>query len=132
MMLKGISYLTIALFFLISFSHAFSASVAETPVILEVLTNPPVTNNWVTLKPKQTLSVNVGAVNVRRVNFYFVPGGTGTWSARKLIGFDEEGKDGWSLQWISPSKSIHGHIVIEAIGSDDRTAKAIINVSSNL
>jgi hypothetical protein len=106
------------------------------PKIVSVKTQPPSTNGyWVNLEKegKGELIIQVEAVNTKKVRFWLMPKGTGTWSLRKLIGEDNEQEDGWGIVWsYDGNKTFHHNIVVEAIDTEGNVTRESINVSNSL
>lgn len=75
------------------------------------------------------MTINVNAKNTETVLFWVIPTGTQTWGERELIGYDKDGRDGWSLTWEFGNRKFHDHIQVQALG-DDTISNAIINVAS--
>lgn len=70
-------------------------AVQAPPNIISIATNYPKKGTWVQI-PKGTkkITFNVKAENTKTVLFWLVPTGSGTWSQRKLIGYDIKEDDG--------------------------------------
>lgn len=99
-------------------------------VITSVSTDLPKEGNWWRVpKGVKHLTIQVEAKNAETVLFWIIPTGTQTWGERELIGYDKNGRDGWSLTWKFGDRNFHDHIQVQAIG-DETVANEIINVTS--
>ncbi|OPA81044.1 hypothetical protein BVG16_01490 [Paenibacillus selenitireducens] len=100
--------------------------------ILEVYTDLTKESGWwIVPKGVSKMTIHVRAKNTDTVLFWLVPSGTETWSERKLIGYDKNGSDDWSLKWEFGNRTLHDHIYVQALGSDGLTMdNKTINVTS--
>jgi hypothetical protein len=92
-------------------------------------------NGWyVVPKNVQEFTIYAEVKNVDTVLFWLSETGTGTWSERQLIGYDQDGSDGFSLKWKFGNQELLDHILVQALGSDYSTMDDMtINViTSNL
>ncbi|MGG0887943.1 hypothetical protein [Brevibacillus parabrevis] len=85
---------------------------------------------WKVPKGKKTMTIYVAVKNTETVLFWLIPTGTQTWKERELIGFDKDGKDGWSFTWNFGDRTFHDHITVQAIG-EDSVSSDTFNVSSD-
>lgn len=99
--------------------------------ILNVSTDLPEIGNWYRIpKGKEKMTINVEAKNTETVLFWLVPTGSKTWRERKLIGYDKDGSDGWSLTWeFGNEPPLQDHIHIQALGTGS-ISDWIINVTT--
>ncbi|MDM5155809.1 hypothetical protein QUF88_19040 [Bacillus sp. DX1.1] len=90
----------------------------QAPEIIKTYTNIPEIDNWVTV-PKDTkeIIIYVKAKHTETMLFWLIPTGTATWKERKLLGYDTDGTDGWSLKWHVSGRILHDHIHVQALGS---------------
>lgn len=92
------------------------------PMIANVETNYPEKEGWIVVPTDSTeLNVTVEATNAETLLFWAVPTGTETWGERELIGYDINVKDGWKITWDITGKSLHHHVIVQALGSDGKT-----------
>ncbi|WP_413376522.1 hypothetical protein [Paenibacillus taichungensis] len=92
------------------------------PIITNVETNYPEKEGWIVIPTDSTeLNVTVEATNAETLLFWAVPTGTETWGERELIGYDTNGNDGWKITWDIAGKSLHQHVIVQALGSDGMT-----------
>ncbi|PZT53231.1 hypothetical protein [Paenibacillus silvae] len=92
------------------------------PMITSIKTNFPEKEGWVVVPANSSdLTVTVEATNAETLLFWSVPTGTETWGERELIGYDTSGSDGWKITWNIAGKSLHNHLVVQALGSDGKT-----------
>ncbi|WDQ35132.1 hypothetical protein PTQ21_13225 [Paenibacillus marchantiae] len=92
------------------------------PMIANVETNFPEKEGWIIIPTDSTeLNVTVEATNAETLLFWTVPTGTETWGERELIGYDTNGNDGWKITWNIAGKSLHHHVIVQALGSDGKT-----------
>ncbi|MEW9674536.1 hypothetical protein [Ammoniphilus sp. 3BR4] len=86
--------------------------------ILYVNTDLTKIGNWWRIpQGVQKMTIFVEAKNTETVLFWLIPTGT-AWSQKKLIGYDKDGSDGWSLTWeFGNKRPTHDHIHIQAIGT---------------
>ncbi|MFE6078228.1 hypothetical protein ACFVQB_27610 [Paenibacillus sp. NPDC057886] len=93
-----------------------------TPIITNVETNFPEKEGWIVIPTDSTkLDVTVEVTNAETLLFWAVPTGTETWGERELIGYDTNGNDGWKITWNITRKSLHHHMIVQALGSDGKT-----------
>lgn len=79
-------------------------------------------DNWfIVPENTKTVTFKVEAEHTNTVLFWIAPTGTETGKERKIIGYDADGSDGWSLEWKVGNQALHDHISIEALGIDGRT-----------
>ncbi|MED4654571.1 hypothetical protein [Bacillus pseudomycoides] len=103
-----------------------------TPQIIKTYTNIPEINNWVSVPlGTEEVTIYVKAKNTETMLFWLVPTGTATWKERKLLGYDTNGTDGWSLKWNIKGKVLHNHIHVQALGYTS-ISNDLINISSEL
>lgn len=98
----------------------------------EIKTNYHIDHNWIKL-PTKTGSLNVQLITrnqIEKVSFWLVPMGTSSWKFRTLLGIDDNGTDGWRLEWQFSNTTIYDHIVIEISRIDGETDSYILNVSN--
>lgn len=98
--------------------------------ILKVYTDIPLDYGWYVV-PQDVREVTIYAEveHVDTVLFWLIPTGTETWSERKLIGYDQDGSDGFSLTWEFGDQILLNRISIQALGSDFSTMDyASINI----
>lgn len=102
--------------------------------VLKVNTNLEVKHGWhIVPDTDSTLILSAEVENVDTVLFWIAETGTGTWGERTLIGYDIDGRDGWSIEWDFGDRIFHDHIVFQALGSDGSTqAMESINVHSDV
>lgn len=74
------------------------------------------------------MTIYVEAKNTETVLFWLISTGTQTWKARGLIGYDKDGRDGWSFTWNFGDRMFHDHIHVQAIG-EDSVSSDTFNVS---
>lgn len=92
------------------------------PIITNVETNYPEKEGWIVIPTDSTeLNITVEATNAETLLFWAVPTGTETWGERELIGYDTNEDDGWKLTWDITGKSVHHHVIVQALGSDGKT-----------
>jgi hypothetical protein len=92
------------------------------PIITNVKTNFPKKEGWIIVPTDSTeLNVTVEATNAETLLFWAVPTGTETWGERELIGYDTNEDDGWKITWDIAGKSVHHHMIVQALGSDGKT-----------
>ncbi|UPK45502.1 MULTISPECIES: hypothetical protein [Paenibacillus] len=92
------------------------------PIITTVQTNYPEKEGWIVIPTDRTqLDVTVEATNAETLLFWAVPTGTETWGERELIGYDTNEDDGWKITWDIKGKSLHHHVIVQALGSDGKT-----------
>jgi hypothetical protein len=84
--------------------------------LYNVDTNLPTTANIVHI-PKGTHQTTICAKtkHTKTVLFWLIPEAE-TWEERKLIEYDTNGDDGWSLTWAFGDKQLHDRIYVQAIG----------------
>ncbi|MGH1145387.1 hypothetical protein [Bacillus pseudomycoides] len=80
-------------------------------------------------KDTKTITIYVEADNTETVLFWLVPTGTATWKERKLIGYDVNSTDGWSLTWNVEGIDLYDHIQVQAL-SHTEISSDLINVTS--
>ncbi|MGW6151233.1 hypothetical protein ACWFN4_28270 [Bacillus mycoides] len=101
-----------------------------TPQIIKTYTNIPEINNWVSVPlGTEEVTIYVKAKNTETMLFLLVPTGTATWKERKLLGYDTDGTDGWSLKWNIKGKMLHNHIHVQALGYTS-ISNDLININS--
>ena len=101
--------------------------------ISKVYTDLEVENGW-SIVPENVreMTITVEAENVDSVLFWIAPTGTGTGLERELIGYDLDGRDGWSITWQFGERTFHDHITVQALGSDYSTQTSeTLNIHSN-
>lgn len=88
-------------------------------------------DNWHIVEPDaKSITIEVDAENTSTVLFWVVPTGTEVGAQKTLIGIDLDGSDGWSCTWMFGDRSIHDHIVVQALAEDSVTmSEAVINVT---
>ncbi|PIH60035.1 hypothetical protein [Paenibacillus sp. LK1] len=92
------------------------------PIITNVKTNFPQKEGWIIVPTDSTeLNVTVEATNAETLLFWAVPTGTETWGERELIGYDTNEDDGWKITWDIAGKSLHHHVIVQALESDGKT-----------
>ncbi|NBI30990.1 hypothetical protein ERL59_18730 [Chengkuizengella sp. YPA3-1-1] len=98
--------------------------------LLKVYTDLPENEGWyVVPKNVHEMTIYAEAKNVDTVLFWLAQTGTETWSKRQLLGYDQDGSDGFSLKWEFGKQVLLDHIFIQALGSDFSTMDdATINV----
>ncbi|MCM3624330.1 hypothetical protein M4D70_19060 [Brevibacillus borstelensis] len=120
----------VALSFLTGFSGQQGEELRQT-VITSVSTDMPKEGNWWRVsRGVNQMTIHVEALNAETVLFWVIPTGTQTWGERELIGYDKDGRDGWSLTWKFGDRKFHDHIHVQAIG-DETVSNEIINVTSD-
>ncbi|CAM3568104.1 hypothetical protein PVOR_03958 [Paenibacillus vortex V453] len=73
---------------------------------------------WVVPRDADTITIYVEAQHADTVLFWSSPTGTEVGKERKLIGYDSDGEDGWSLVWDIKDQSLHNHVDVQALGID--------------
>lgn len=100
-------------------SQQHGAAVPTSPRIVSVSTQPKLQSNggWLMLPPgKGEIQINVSAKSATRVKVFFVPSGTDQRKNARLIGEDNDGKDGWFVRWQFPNEDIMGYLLVQAVG----------------
>jgi hypothetical protein len=99
--------------------------------LLKVYTDLPKESGWwVVPRGVSKMTIHAKARNTETVLFWLVPTGSATWGERELIGYDKDGKDGWSVTWDFGSQKLHDHIHVQALGSDSSTqSNETINIT---
>ncbi|WP_409174390.1 hypothetical protein [Brevibacillus fortis] len=99
--------------------------------ILRVSTDlPKIGNWWRAPKGVHKMTIHVEAKNTETMLFWLIPTGTQTWGQRELIGYDIDGRDGWSLTWKFDNRVLHDHIHVQAIG-EETVSNSSINVTTD-
>lgn len=94
---------------------------------------PKVSGWWVVPKGIEKMTIYAEAANTETIIFWLIPTGTQTWRERRLIGYDKDGSDGWSLSWEFGKQRLHHHIYAQALGSDsDLQSNEIINIRTEI
>jgi hypothetical protein len=82
-----------------------------------------------------TLSPPVGTVTFHAhvsaatsVEFFLVPTGTGTWSERRSIGVDRNGRDGWTASYRYADEPLWSHLTVVARGPGGTAEKLPFNL----
>ncbi|NBI28150.1 hypothetical protein ERL59_04155 [Chengkuizengella sp. YPA3-1-1] len=87
--------------------------------LLKVYTDLQEKEGWyVVPKNVHEMTIYANTKNVDTVLFWLAPTGTETWSERQLIGYDQDGSDGFSLKWEFGNQVLLNHILVQALGSD--------------
>lgn len=129
--------LAIIIYFAILYPPFFSATsvIAENerhlvPKIIDIKSSPtPIINQWVILRQKSSgeLHLDVVAENVVKVRFWTVPvknkSWQDSWEHKQLISEDANGNDGWTTTFYYGNENLLTFIVVEAIGSDGKSAR---------
>lgn len=97
----------------------------------EIKANYKVENNWIKLPKTGSLNIELNtSKEIKKVCFWIMPMGTSTWKYRTLLKMDDNGIDGWKLEWPFSNKIIYDHIVIEISNTAGETDWLILNVSN--
>ncbi|MEO3943825.1 hypothetical protein [Gorillibacterium sp. CAU 1737] len=75
-------------------------------------------NWWVVPGDRTNLTFQVEASNTDTVLFWYYPAGTDVEGEKTLLGYDSDGRDGWSFTWEFEKRVFHEYILVQAIGSD--------------
>jgi hypothetical protein len=105
------------------------AAATPAPRILEVTTSPRLRalegGSWLELPSGPgTVAFSVKATNAQRVRFVLTPTGTGTGPYAELLGEDRDPRDGFTLTWRYPNRSLSAHLDIQAIGKGGTADKS--------
>jgi hypothetical protein len=100
------------------------------PVIGAVWTTPRLQcQPACTLDPAAgTITFHAEVSDATRVQFFLVPTGTETWSSRRSIGVDRNGRDGWSVRHTYADEPLWSHVVVVASGPGGTAEKSPFNL----
>ncbi|UOY92407.1 hypothetical protein MUG87_18610 [Ectobacillus sp. JY-23] len=114
----------------VSILHVSNIPQEPLPLIKKTYTNLPEKENWVVVpKGTKTITIHVEADHTETVLFWLIPTGTATWQERKLIGYDTDPTDGWSLKWSIDGLDLHNHIQVQAL-SHTNVSNDLFNIIS--
>ena len=117
---------------IISSTYLGVTSVPEepTPLIQKIYTTIPEKESWVVIpKGTKTITIYVEADNAETILFWLVPTGIATWKERKLIGYDTNPTDGWSLEWNIDGMDLYDHIQVQAL-SHTKISNDLFNITT--